>query len=71
MRRGQTVLSLIVIVTSMILVWVFLGGVINQQVVLATNLTPMEQFFLNNINLTIGIALLFFTIVGLRRFGVV
>jgi hypothetical protein len=26
---------------------------------------------LNNINLTIGIALLFFTIVGLRRFGVV
>jgi hypothetical protein len=71
MRRGQTVLSLIVVVTSMILVWVFLGGVINEQILLANNLTPMEQFFLNNINLAIGVALLFFTVVGLRRFGVV
>lgn len=67
MRRGQTVLTVVVILTSVILVWAFLGGIINQQATLATETTALEQFFLNNINLAIGVAVLFFAIIGFRQ----
>lgn len=67
MSRGQTVLTIVVILTGILLVWAFLGGIINEQATLATGLTPLEQFFLNNINLAIGVAVLFFAIIGFKQ----
>ena len=67
MRRGQTVLTLVVVLAAVILVWSFLAPIMNQQVASAQGLNPMEAFFLNNINLAIGVAILFFAIAGWRR----
>jgi uncharacterized membrane protein len=66
-RRGQTVLTLVVVLAAVILVWSFLAPVMNDQIQMAQGLTPMEAFFLNNMNLAIGVAILFFAVAGWRR----
>jgi uncharacterized membrane protein len=66
-NRGQTVLTLVVVLAAVILVWSFLAPVMNDQIASATGLTPIEAFFLNNMNLAIGLAIFFFAVAGWRR----
>ena len=61
-RRGQTILTVMVVVGIFILVYAFLASVMNVQIASAQDLNAMEAFFLNNLHLFIGIGLSLFVL---------